>query len=77
MIDKYLKLLKDYSLITIGCIIVAFSMNYFYLGNNLAQGGLSGICLTIYYLTKIENNIWNNYFNYIFKIIFGTERPWR
>ncbi|MBS9776125.1 MAG: YitT family protein [Fusobacterium sp.] len=54
MINKYLKLLKEYSLITIGCIIVAFSMNYFYLGNNLAQGGLSGICLTIYYLTKIE-----------------------
>ncbi len=54
MINKYFKILKQYMLITIGCTIVAFSMNYFYLANKLAQGGLSGISLTIHYLTGIE-----------------------
>lgn len=54
MKNKYFTLIKEYGLIVVGCIIVSFSMNYFYLGNKLAQGGLSGISLIVYYLTGIE-----------------------
>lgn len=45
--DKYLKrfgtILKDYSIITIGCLLYAFSYNCFFRTNDLAMGGFTGI----------------------------------
>lgn len=54
MKDKILENIKTYILTTIGCIIIAFSMNYFFAANKLAQGGVSGISLMIFYFTKIN-----------------------
>jgi len=33
---------------------MAFNTNYFYLGNKLAQGGVSGLSLIIHYITEID-----------------------
>ena len=33
---------------------MAFNTNYFYLGNKLAQGGVSGLSLIIHYITDID-----------------------
>ncbi|GIM28271.1 hypothetical protein CPJCM30710_09370 [Clostridium polyendosporum] len=41
------KLLKDYSLITIGIILVAISVEYFFVPNNLAAGGVTGLAIVI------------------------------
>lgn len=37
---------------TLGCFIYAFAVNYFYVSNHLAEGGVTGIALIIYYLFK-------------------------
>ncbi len=54
MKNKYFELVRHYGLMTLGCFILAFSINYFYLGNKLAEGGVAGIALIIYYLTGFE-----------------------
>lgn len=45
--DKILKEIKDYSVITLGVIMVAIALEYFFVPNNLAAGGLSGLALII------------------------------
>lgn len=52
--DKIFDFFRTYFITTIGCAILAFSITYFFLGNKLAQGGISGISIIIYYLFKIE-----------------------
>ena len=42
-----LKSIKDYTIITIGVILVAFGIQYFYAPNDIAGGGLSGLALII------------------------------
>lgn len=54
MNDKIFEILKTYIITTLGCIILAFSINYFFAANKLAQGGVSGISLMIFYFTKIN-----------------------
>lgn len=49
---KNARLIKDYILMTIGCFIYAFAVNYFYVSNHLAEGGVTGIALIIFYLFK-------------------------
>lgn len=39
--------IRDYILITIGVILVAFGIQYFYAPNEIAGGGLSGLALVI------------------------------
>ena len=48
------KILKECFIVSIACIIMAFNTNYFYLGNKLAQGGVSGLSLIIHYVTDID-----------------------
>ena len=52
--DKFIKIFKECSIVTIACIVMAFNINYFFLGNKLAQGGVSGLSLILHYLTNIE-----------------------
>ena len=48
------KILKECFIVSIACTIMAFNTNYFYLGNKLAQGGVSGLSLIIHYITDID-----------------------
>lgn len=45
---------KNYTITTLGCAILAFAINYFYLANKLAEGGVAGIALIIHYLTGLD-----------------------
>lgn len=45
--ENIIETIKDYAIITIGVIIVAFGLQYFYSPNDLAAGGLSGMALII------------------------------
>ena len=42
-----IKIIKEYSIVTIGVILVAFGLQYFYSPNHIAGGGLSGLALVI------------------------------
>lgn len=43
MRGKCLKILKDYAIITLGCLLYSFAFNCFFESNNLAMGGFTGI----------------------------------
>lgn len=43
MRTKFLKIMKDYSIITLSCLLYAFAFNCFFETNNLAMGGFTGI----------------------------------
>lgn len=43
------KFLKEYTIVTIGVILVAAAVQYFFAPNNIAAGGLSGLALIINY----------------------------
>ncbi|MGL5506643.1 MAG: YitT family protein [Paraclostridium sp.] len=45
--NNLLKGIKEYTIITIGVILVAFGIQYFYAPNDIAGGGLSGLALII------------------------------
>ena len=51
MSNKYFQILKEYSIVALACIVMAFNINYFFLANKLAEGGIAGISLIIHYLT--------------------------
>lgn len=86
MREKTLKYLKEYLIITIGCLFYAVSINYFFIANHLAEGGVAGICLILYYLFKFPVGI--TYFvinipllimgwklvgrDFLFKTLYGT-----
>lgn len=42
-----INIIKDYLLITLGVVLVAFGIQYFYAPNEIAGGGLSGLALVI------------------------------
>lgn len=48
------KNLKEYSLITVGVLLVAIAMEYFFIPNEIAAGGVTGLAIVI-----------NNYFPFI------------
>jgi uncharacterized membrane-anchored protein YitT (DUF2179 family) len=50
-LDK--QLLKNLALITIGSFFVALSVNAFTVPNDLAEGGLTGFSLILFYLTSV------------------------
>lgn len=53
MKKKTLFVIKDYILISFACALMGFTINYFYISNKLAEGGVSGICLILHYLSNI------------------------
>ena len=83
---KILKYLKEYLIITIGCFFYAISINYFFISNHLAEGGVAGICLILFYLFKLPVGIMYFVINipllimgwrlvgkdFLFKTLYGT-----
>ncbi len=52
------KKIKDYGFITIGILLVALSVEYFFIPNNLAAGGVTGFAIVInHYIPFIETGI--------------------
>lgn len=52
---NFLKGLKEYGIVTIGVILVAVGIQYFFAPNNIAGGGLSGLALIInHYFPKFS-----------------------
>ncbi|MDU1540287.1 Uncharacterized BCR%2C YitT family COG1284 [uncultured Clostridium sp.] len=52
---NFIKGLKEYAIVTIGVILVAIGIQYFFAPNNIAGGGLSGLALIInYYVPKLS-----------------------
>ena len=47
MSNKYLQFIKEYIIVALACVVMAFNINYFFVGNKLAEGGVSGL-FTIY-----------------------------
>ena len=47
---SYKEILKDVFLITFGAFVYAFGVNYFFVANQMADGGVAGICTILYYL---------------------------
>lgn len=86
MDSKILKYLKEYSIITLGCFFYAISINYFFISNHLAEGGVAGICLILYYLFKLPVGVMYFIINiplliigwrlvgrdFLFKTLYGT-----
>ena len=86
MDSKILKYLKEYSIITLGCYFYAISINYFFISNHLAEGGVAGICLILYYLFKLPVGVMYFVINiplliigwrlvgrdFLFKTLYGT-----
>ena len=54
MSNKYFQIIKEYSIVTLACVVMAFNINYFFLANKLAEGGIAGISLIIHYLTHMD-----------------------
>lgn len=51
--SKILNVMKEYAMITLGVILVAVGLQYFYSPNDLAAGGLSGMALIINHFIPI------------------------
>lgn len=45
--EEYVLKLKEYIIITLGVVIISFGLQSFYLSNNIAAGGLTGMALVI------------------------------
>ena len=54
MSNKYLQFFKEYIIVALACMVMAFNTSYFFIGNRLAQGGVSGLSLIIHYLSNID-----------------------
>ena len=54
MSNEYLQFLKEYIIVALACMVMAFNTSYFFIGNKLAQGGVSGLSLIIHYLSNID-----------------------
>ena len=54
MSNKYLQFIKEYIIVALACVVMAFNINYFFVGNKLAEGGVSGLSLFIHYLSNID-----------------------
>ena len=46
----FVKALPDYTMIAVGCIVMAMGMNLFMIPNKIAAGGLSGIGIVLFHL---------------------------
>ena len=53
--NNFITTAKEYILLTLGVILVAFGIQYFYAANEIAGGGLSGMALVIsHYIPKLS-----------------------
>ncbi len=68
---KYMKKIgREYLLITVGIVMVAYAMEYFFIPNNIAAGGVTGLAIIInYYLPLLSVEIYSFAFNVILFII--------
>lgn len=48
------EVLKDIVLIGVGAFIYAFGVNYFFVANKMADGGVAGICTILHYLFNTD-----------------------
>ena len=48
--DKFWKILRDYGLITVSCLLYAFAFNCFFQPNELAMGGFTGLAQVLNHL---------------------------
>ncbi|MGF6906513.1 YitT family protein [Fusobacterium sp. PH5-44] len=55
--NKIFRIIKDGLLIGIGAFIYAFGLNYFFVANKLADGGLAGISIVLHYLFGLDTAI--------------------
>lgn len=55
--NKMFRIIKDGLLIGIGAFIYAFGLNYFFVANKLADGGLAGISIVLHYLFGFDTAI--------------------
>lgn len=49
---SYRKIINEYLLIVLGCLLAALSFNFFLIPNKIAPGGLSGIATVLYHIFK-------------------------
>ena len=50
--------IKEYGIITLGVILVAVALEYFFIPNNLAAGGVSGLAVVIsHYFPSLTETI--------------------
>ncbi|MCY7007352.1 YitT family protein [Fusobacterium simiae] len=54
MPNKHFQIIKEYIIVTLACIVIAFNINYFFLGNKLGESGIAGLALIIHYLSHID-----------------------
>ncbi|MGL4308049.1 YitT family protein [Cetobacterium sp. SF1] len=78
--------IKEYCFIAFGAFLYALGVNYFFVANKLAEGGVTGITLMIYYLTGASVSLTYLLINipliiigwkflgkdFIYKTLFGT-----
>ncbi|GAA0702040.1 hypothetical protein GCM10008904_08340 [Paraclostridium ghonii] len=56
--SKFIKELQEYIIVTIGVILVAVGIQYFFAPNDIAAGGLSGLALIInYYVPNLSMGV--------------------
>lgn len=51
------KRVKEYTLITIGVVLIAIGLEYFLFPNNIAAGGVSGLALVLYNVLNLEPGV--------------------
>lgn len=54
---SYKEIVKDILLITFGAFVYAFGVNYFFVANQMADGGVAGICTILYYLFEFNISV--------------------
>lgn len=60
-----MKILKEYGIITIGVLLLAISLEYFYYPNDIVAGGISGLALVINKVFGISQGMFMNIANLI------------
>lgn len=63
------KTVKEYAIITIGVLLLAISLEYFYYPNDIAAGGISGLALVINKVTGMPQGLFMNIANVILFIL--------
>ncbi|WP_032122576.1 YitT family protein [Clostridium amazonitimonense] len=64
------KTFKEYGLITIGVLMIAFSAQYFTIPNQIAGGGVTGLSIVAHhYLPNISTELFSFIFNFILFIV--------
>ncbi|OEF97878.1 hypothetical protein BHF68_13305 [Desulfuribacillus alkaliarsenatis] len=55
--DSTREIIRDYALLTVGCLFLALALNWFLVPNKLASGGISGIANILFHVTGISVGI--------------------